>query len=185
MVGLKRFFNLVLAVPCIGIALRIVALGPVHPYLLSMYALVVIAWIARQKLTGLTAINFYCWSASIPVLYMVYAESALHPEYSWGVVACMPLAGLFIVAGLGRDLRSLLAYSICAVTQLAIEGYFYNSEGWTGVLIFTVCLVSLILSIILQEFCIEQGHKTDALETLEIIQRGLAGKLEALDERRN
>lgn len=140
------FLRLMLIAPCMGIALRLGALGPTHHYLLSMYGLVVVALIASRVTIALAAINVYCWLAPLAVFLMVHAEAQLHPDYSWGAVGLVPFLGLLAVAILGRDLLSLLAYALWAEVQIVVMGHFYGSVGWTGVLMFLMGGLGLLLS---------------------------------------
>lgn len=146
---MRAFRLLMLAAPCVGIGLRIGALGPTHLYLISMYGLAAVALVSLA-LDGLAALNFYCWTSALPLSLMVWAEADLHPGYSWGAVGFMPFLGLGAIAVLGRDLPSLLAYAPWAMAQLALMGHFYNSMGWSGVLIFSLGAMAFVLAFWLQ-----------------------------------
>lgn len=169
-----RFLNLMLLVPIVGITLRLAALGPTHPYLLSMYGLVIVALIARRISSAIIAVNVYCWLAPLSIFLMVHAEAKLHPDYSWGAVGLVPLLGILAVAILGRDLPSLLSYALWAMGQLAIMGHFYGSTGWTGVLIFLVGGLSLLLSLWLMDNPVAELQKAN--EKLDKL-RGEASRL--------
>lgn len=137
-----RFFLLACAlVNGAGIVARLPYLPPTHPYFLTMGATFLLAVgalvITWRSLLG--SLNLFCW-ASLPLIFLaaVY-EHRLHPELTGSLLLLMPGIGLLALGILGRDTRSVLAYSVGAmgITGLMMRD-IYGRVGAAGTTVFVL-----------------------------------------------
>ena len=161
-------------VPTFGILFNLLCPPKYYAYfgemtLLLLFALVAL-WLHRASLSA--AVFFYCVSVQLSLLADV--ERAHRVNGTWSIFVLGPFVGLLIVAALLKDQKMTIAFAGVAVVINCIVGILCSDIGNAVAL----CTLSVMTSIPLIAWCRAEAEKREALKTLEIIQKGLAGTLE-------
>lgn len=150
-----------------------------YGYLPEMALLLIVGlgalWISRDSIPA--AVGLYFSLALLPVYSMLerYANSGAF--FSWGPLElAAPIFGMLAVSVLSRDARAAIGYTIAALAASAGTGWVYNDAGAAGSLITMTSIAGAAGAI----WCARESRKDVALETVDILFRGLGGIVEKL-----
>jgi hypothetical protein len=114
------------------------------------------------------AVTVYCSFALLPVLGMLEYHHD-NQGGGWAKLTAVPFIGVLVVGFLTRNALAVIVYTIVATGANCAIGSIYDNSGTAGALV----AITIIAGTAMTVWCLCEARKTEALDKLDIITRGL------------